>query len=134
MVVIRPIGNGAQRGARCENIGLREHRHQSDETAVTPAIKADLPRINAVGRTQVFGCIHDVVEVLAAHVLINGDSPVAAVTRRTAVVHVDYYVAVLYQEVMEQVFVIVRGPLPVYVLQVPRAVHENYPGAAPPGG
>ena len=48
VIVVRPIGHRTQRCSRSEDIGRREHCHQSDETAIRTAIKTNPFWINTV--------------------------------------------------------------------------------------
>ncbi len=126
VIVVRPIGHRPQRRAGREHVGLGEHRHQSNEPAVAAAIKADLLRVHALRRHQVSRRIHDVVQVLAAHVLVDRGAPVAPISGRAAVIHVDHGEAALHQQVMEHVLAVVIRPPAVDVLQIARAVHEDH--------
>ena len=97
VIVSGPVGHGAKRGAGGEDIGLGKHRHQGEETAVAAAVDSDLFGVGTVLRDGVSGGIDEVVEVLAAHVLVDGGAPVAAVAGGAAVIHVEDQIAALPQ-------------------------------------
>ena len=98
VVVSGPIGDGAEGGSGGEDVGLGEHRHQGDEAAVAAAVEADLLGVGAMLRDGVFGGVHDIVEIFAAHVLVDGGAPVAAVAGGAAVIHVEDEIAALLRK------------------------------------
>ena len=93
VVVVRPVCHGAQRRAGREHVRRREHRHQRDEAAVASAVDADPPRVDLLLARKVFRAVDDVLEILAAHVAVDGGPPVAAVAGAGAIVDVEHHVA-----------------------------------------
>ena len=74
---------------------------------------------------KILRAVDDVVEVLAAHVAIDGGPPVASVAGARAVVDVEHDVALRREEVVKHVFAEIRGPVFMRVLRVAGAVHED---------
>ena len=77
-------------------------------------------------RRQPLRRVHMVVQVLAAHVPVNGRPPVAPVAGAGAVVDIEHHVAPGGEQVVEHVLAVVGGPVLVGVLQVAGAVHEHH--------
>ena len=120
LVVIGPVAHGAQRRAGGENIGLREHGHQGDESAVAAAVDTDLLRIHTLRGNQPFRGIHFIGQVHAAHMAVDGGAPVAPITFGGPVIDFHHHVAVFHQEVMEQV------ELQVYQVLMEQMVHQAH--------
>ncbi len=107
MVVVRPIGDGAQRGARAEACGLGEEGHEGDEAAVRSSVDADALGVDAKLLLEEAGTVDLVGQVEATHVPVDGGSPVAAVAGGSAVVHVEHDVAARREQVVEHVLAVV---------------------------
>ena len=95
MVVVRPVGDGAQGGAGGEDVGRGEEGHERDEAAVAAAVDADAFGVDAVLGDEPLRGIDVVVEIDAAHVPVDGGAPVAAIAGRGAVVDVEDQIAAL---------------------------------------
>ncbi len=57
---------------------------------------------------------------------VDRGAPIAAIARRSAIIHICDQIAALHQELMEHVFARVVGPHAIHVLQIARAVHEQH--------
>ena len=125
VIVVRPIGHGPQRRARREHIRLCEHRHQRDEAAIAAAVHAD-PSSGRRRAAPPSTCrVHFVVQILAAHVLVDRRAPVPPISRRSRGNRRRSPGPALHQQVVKHVLagIVVHH---VHILQIPRAMHEDH--------
>ena len=87
-----------------------------------------MPRVDPFLRGEVPGAVHDVFEILAAHVAVDRRPPVAPVSAARAVIDVEHDVSARREQVVEHVFPEVARPVLVRVLRVAGAVHEDNAG------
>ena len=126
VVVAGPVGHRAQRGAGLEHVGFAEQRHERHEAAVAAAVDTHVFGVALVLGDHVLHAVHVVLQLGVAHAAVDRRAPVAAVTFRSAVVHVQHDETVLHQQLVEHLLAEIRRPARVHVLQVAGAVHEHH--------
>ena len=125
MVIRCPVGNRTQRGTGLESLRGTEQRHEAHEAAVAAAVNADIGPVALVIGDHVIDAVKIILQLRMAHLPVDGGPPVAAVTFRGAVVHVEHHVALLHQQVVEHLFAKIHRVTCAYVLQIAGAVHEH---------
>src|SRR3954470_11610463 len=108
VVVMRPVRDTAKARAGAEVLGLREERHQRDESAVAPPVHANALGVDAELLLEVSRSVHVVLKVASTHPAVDGRAPVAPVSRGATIVEIEYDVALRCEVLVEHVLARIR--------------------------
>lgn len=80
MVVVGPVGDGAESGAALVCFGFEEHGHEGHESAVGTAVDSDAVWVGVVVFNDEVDGVFEVFEFWVSHLSVDRGAPVSAVT------------------------------------------------------
>lgn len=125
LVVVTPVGDGAQGSTGFVGLGFEEHGHEGHEAAVGPAVDSNAVWVGVVVGDGVVDGVLEIFEFFVAHLSVDGGAPISAIACAGAEIWSDDDEAFVGEDGVEHVFAFVVGPLVVGVLEVACAVDEE---------